>query len=139
MDWVRAESGFDEIFDASGSPRDHYAALVDILGSIDQREIARRERLQNLSLLNQGITFAVYGDRQGTERVFPFDFVPRIVPAAEWKRVEEGLVQRVTALNLFLADVYTDQKCLRDGVIPYELIYTRAEYKRELVGVLPTC
>jgi uncharacterized circularly permuted ATP-grasp superfamily protein len=66
--------------------------MLDVLSALEPREIARRERLQTLSLLNQGITFAVYGDRKGTERVFPFDFVPRIVPAAEWERLEAGLL-----------------------------------------------
>ena len=99
--------------------------------------LRRRERLQQLSLLNQGITFAVYGDREGTERVFPFDFVPRIIPAEEWRQIESGLVQRVTALNLFLKDVYTERACLKEGILPWDLVLSRPEYKRELLGILP--
>ena len=87
--------------------------------------------------MNQGITFTVYGEKDGLERIFPFDFVPRIIPAAEWKRLQDGLVQRITTLNLFLADIYQDQKCLKDGIVPAELILSRKEYKRELLGVIP--
>ncbi len=137
MRWTPQQGGFDEIFDASGSPRPHYAQIVSALDAIGEDEIKRREQLQQLSLLNQGITFAVYGDSGGAERVLPFDLVPRIVPNEEWLSLEAGLIQRVTALNLLLADLYTDQKCLKDGVLPYELILSRAEYSRELRGMLP--
>ncbi len=137
MRWTPQQGGFDEIFDASGSPRPHYAQIVSALDAIGEDEIKRREQLQQLSLLNQGITFAVYGDSGGAERVLPFDLVPRIVPNEEWLSLEAGLIQRVTALNLLLADLYTDQKCLKDGVLPYELILSRAEYNRELRGMLP--
>jgi uncharacterized circularly permuted ATP-grasp superfamily protein len=87
VEWIPESASYDEIFSPGGGTRGHYERVLQILGGLDPREIARRERLQNLSLLNQGITFAVYGDRRGTERVFPFDFVPRIVPAAEWRRL----------------------------------------------------
>ncbi len=137
MKWTPHQSGFDEVFDGTGAPRPHYERIVPTLDSIGEHEIKRRERLQHLSLLNQGITFAVYGDDEGTERVLPFDLVPRIIPNDEWLRIEEGLIQRVTALNLFLSDVYTDQKCLKDGILPYELILGRPEYCRELRGILP--
>jgi uncharacterized circularly permuted ATP-grasp superfamily protein len=138
VDWQLEQGGFDEIFAAGGEPRPHYRTVVGVLGAMEERELARRERLQKLSLLNQGITFTVYGDREGTERVFPFDFVPRIVPREEWERIERGLVQRVTALNLFLRDVYTERRCLQEGIVPWELVLSRKEYKRELVGVVPT-
>src|SRR5438034_4552659 len=87
--------------------------------------------------MDQGITFTVYGEKEGTERIFPFDFVPRIIPAREWERIQAGLVQRVTALNLFILDVYQDQRCLKDGIVPAELVLSRKEYKRELLGVVP--
>lgn len=137
MKWQRDTNGFDEIFAGDGTPRSHYEEIVSVLGDMSDRDLRRRERLQRVSLLNQGITFAVYGDKEGVERVFPFDFVPRVVPPEEWARIESGLVQRVTALNLFLLDVYSDQKCMRDGIVPWELILTRKEYKRELVGIAP--
>lgn len=137
MAWQRQTDGYDEIHDASGRPREHYARLLEVIGEIPSDELARRERLQRLSLLNQGITFAVYGDSEGNERAFPFDFVPRIVPASEWAQIEAGLSQRVTALNLFLKDIYTEQRCLKEGILPHELILSRPEYKRELLGILP--
>ncbi len=137
MSWERIPQAFDEIFGRDGAPRPHYAGVVSVLQSLSERELARRERLQNLSLLNQGITFAVYGDRSGIERVFPFDFVPRIVPVEEWRRLEAGLVQRVTAINLFLLDVYGEQRCLREGIVTWELVLSRKEYKRELRGIAP--
>jgi uncharacterized circularly permuted ATP-grasp superfamily protein len=135
--WRVAAGGFDETFESAGRPRAHYQPVLSILRSFAPPEIGRRERLQQLSLLNQGITFTVYGEKDGIERIFPFDFVPRIIPAPEWRELEAGLIQRVTALNLFLCDVYGEQKCLRDGVLPASLVYSRHEYKRELRGVLP--
>jgi uncharacterized circularly permuted ATP-grasp superfamily protein len=135
--WSIARTGFDEAFEAAGKPRAHYRNVLSILRGFSADEIARRERLQQLSLLNQGITFTVYGEKEGIERIFPFDFVPRIIPAAEWRQIETGLVQRITALNLFLLDVYGEQKCLRDGLLPPELIFSRKEYKRELRGIVP--
>jgi uncharacterized circularly permuted ATP-grasp superfamily protein len=134
---VRAKSGFDEVLEPSGAVRPHYRALVSALESWTPAELARREQLQKLSLMSLGITFTVYGDKEGIERVWPFDFVPRVIPAAEWQRIEAGLVQRVTALNLFLLDVYGEQRCFRDRVLPPELVLSRKEYKRELRSVVP--
>ena len=94
MKWVAAKSGFDEVFGRGQSPRAHYASLISILESFTLEDVARRERLQRLALMNQGITFTVYGEKEGLERIFPFDFVPRIIPAAEWKLVQDGLVWR---------------------------------------------
>src|SRR5207253_7683549 len=118
-------------------PRPHYASLISILDSLSRDDIERRERLQKLALMNQGITFTVYGEAEGLERIFPFDFVPRIIPTAEWRRIQDGLVQRITTLNLFLLDVYHEQRCLKDRVIPPELVLSRREYKRELLGLTP--
>ena len=137
MKWVTSKSGFDEVFDARGRARPHYAALISILESFTREDVDRRERLQKLALMNQGITFTVYGEKDGLERIMPFDFVPRIIPPAEWKTIQDGLVQRITTLNLFLLDVYQEQRCLKDGVIPPELILSRREYKRELLGLTP--
>src|SRR5262245_41925298 len=130
MTWVTTDQGFSEVFTAAGGPRPHYGPLVTGLESFTRTEIDRRERLQTLSLMSQGVTFTVYGEKDGLERIFPFDFVPRIIPAAEWKTIHDGLVQRITALNLFLLDVYQAQNCLRDGVIPAELVLSRREFKR---------
>jgi uncharacterized circularly permuted ATP-grasp superfamily protein len=135
--WVPEKKAFDEAFDRNGAARQHYRPLVSILESFTQGEIERRERLQKLSLMDQGITFTVYGEKEGTERIFPFDFVPRVIPSREWERLQAGLVQRVTALNLFILDVYQGQKCLKDRIVPPEIILSRKEYKRELLNVIP--
>src|SRR2546429_2228359 len=136
--WVcDGSAAFDEAFDRDGEARAHYRGIVSVLESFTQGEVSRRERLQKLALMDQGITFTVYGEKEGLERIFPFDFVPRIVTAREWERLETGLVQRVTALNLFIADVYGEQKCLRDRVLPPALLLSRREYKRELLDVRP--
>jgi uncharacterized circularly permuted ATP-grasp superfamily protein len=135
--WVVEKERFDEIFDRAGAPRSHYRALINLLRGFTPAEIERRERLQKLSLMNQGITFTVYGEKDGIERIFPFDFVPRIIPAAEWQRVQTGLIQRISAINLFLLDLYQDQRCLKDGLVPPDLVFSRKEYKRELLGVVP--
>src|SRR5437016_14637975 len=137
MNWAPATTGYDEVFEADGRPRSHYAPLISIMDSLTPEDVERRERLQKLALMDQGITFTVYGEKEGLERIFPFDFVPRIVTAREWERLETGLVQRVTALNLFIADVYGEQKCLRDRVLPPALLLSRREYKRELLNVRP--
>ena len=137
MKWVPDTTAYDETFDRTAAPRPHYRPLVTTLEAFTQAEIDRRERLQKISLVDQGITFTVYGEKDGIERIFPFDFVPRIIPVREWERIEAGLVQRVTALNLFINDVYQDQKCLKDRVIPPELVLSRREYKRELLRVTP--
>src|SRR4029450_13825807 len=137
MKWMASKAGFDEVFGRPSAPRTHYAALISILESFTLDDVARRERLQRLALMNQGITFTVYGEKDGLARIFPFAFAPRIIPASEWKLLQDGLVQRITALNLFLLDIYQEQKCLRDNVIPAELVYSRREYKRELGGGVP--
>jgi uncharacterized circularly permuted ATP-grasp superfamily protein len=137
MKWVPDTSAYDETFDRSAAPRPHYRPLVATLESFTLAEIDRRERLQKISLVDQGITFTVYGEKEGIERIFPFDFVPRIIPAREWEKIEAGLIQRVRALNLFINDIYQEQRCLKDRIIPPELVLSRREYKRELLRLTP--
>src|SRR5262249_13705951 len=92
--WLTEKKAFDEAFEGGGTARSHYRPLVSILESFTQSEIERRERLQKLSLMDQGITFTVYGEKEGTERIFPFDFVPRGIPAREWERLQAGRLPR---------------------------------------------
>ncbi len=125
---------FDEMFDNQGRPRPHYEKLHRTLGAMTATEFRARCELADLTLVNQGITFTVYGDAQGVEKPFPVDLVPRIVPAGEWAHVSRGLEQRVRALNLFLHDVYHDGKILKDGVVPRELIVNAPNYRRAFVG-----
>ena len=105
---------YDEMFLASGEPRPHYSKLFQKLSAMAPAQFEERRKLADLSFLIQGITFTVYSDGQGTERLFPFDLIPRIIPYSEWERIERGLAQRVVALNLFLQDVYGRQCIFRD-------------------------
>ncbi len=107
---------FDEMFGEPQRPRPAARALVQFINRLPEGELLRRQRSAERALLNMGITFNVYGDSAGTERIFPFDLVPRIVAAAEWRRIERGLKQRIHALNLFIDDVYHEQKIVKDGV-----------------------
>ncbi|MCF6138875.1 circularly permuted type 2 ATP-grasp protein [Pseudalkalibacillus berkeleyi] len=118
------ESFFDEMLQEIGRPRSHYQTLYDRLSDLPDEELKTRHEAAQQNFLRQGITFTVYNDNQGSERTIPFDFVPNIIPKDEWKKLEEGLIQRVKALNLFLDDIYNDQQILKDGLIPRELVVT---------------
>ena len=126
---------FDEMFAADGQLRPHYSRLYEELASLLPADFEERRRLADSAFLLQGITFTVYSDGQGTERLFPFDLVPRILPWHEWDRIERGLTQRVLALNLFLQDVYGAQRILKDRKIPRSLIYSCRHFRREMIGV----
>ena len=126
---------FDEMFAAPGQPRPHYATMFQELSGMAPSQFEELRKLADFSFLLQGITFTVYSDGRGTERLFPFDLVPRIVPHAEWERIERGLGQRVRALNLFLQDVYGPQRILKDRVIPRSLVYSCRHFCRHMIGV----
>jgi uncharacterized circularly permuted ATP-grasp superfamily protein len=126
---------FDEMFKDIDVPRPHYEPVYGQLSSLGNSALQSRRRMADLSFRNQGITFTVYNDESGVERIFPFDPVPRIVPASEWQSIEQGLQQRMTALNMFCHDVYHQQRILREGVVPPELIYSAAMFRREMVNI----
>src|SRR6266545_5515920 len=128
---------FDEMFEAPGLPRPHYRALADRLAALSVEEFEERRHAVDVSFLNQGIGFTVYGQDEGLERIFPFDLIPRVIPGNEWNHIERGLVQRVRALNLFLNDVYHGQRILRDGRIPADLVFGARHFRREMIGVDP--
>src|SRR5215212_9361160 len=111
------------------SVRPHYRKLFGRFKEMPREEFERKRALAESTFLSQGITFTVYNDDQGTERIFPFDLLPRIIPAAEWEKIERGLVQRITALNLFLHDIYHQQHILRDGVIPKSIVWEAAHFR----------
>jgi uncharacterized circularly permuted ATP-grasp superfamily protein len=129
------DTAYDEMFDAGGGPRPQYGALYRRLLDLPVEELHYLQQSADLSFLNQGITFTVYGEEQGTERIFPYDLVPRILTAAEWQTIERGLTQRITALNLFLKDIYHEGRALAAGIIPRELVYTCRHYRREMRGI----
>ncbi len=125
---------YDEMFDRGLRPRPHYEVLFRRLQDMTPEEFRRRKATTDLSMLQDGVGFTVYRQEEGIERVWPMDPVPRIIPAAEWDRIERGLVQRLTALNLFLKDVYHDQLILRDRVLDPRLVHEGGFFRREFVG-----
>jgi uncharacterized circularly permuted ATP-grasp superfamily protein len=129
------DQAFDEMREPSGELRPQYRALAETLAALPPDELQRRKQSADLSFLTQGITFTVYGRDEGTERIFPYDLLPRLVTAQEWDRIERGLTQRITALNEFLRDIYSDAKILSDHVVPQELIYSCKHYRRQMRGL----
>jgi uncharacterized circularly permuted ATP-grasp superfamily protein len=126
---------YDEMFSAPGVPRPHYEALFQTLLDLPPEELRKSQQAADLSFLHQGITFTVYGNDEGTERVFPNDLLPRIIPNSEWRKIENGLTQRIAALNLFLEDIYHQGRILADGIVPRELVYSCRHFRREMRGL----
>ncbi|MBL9188587.1 MAG: circularly permuted type 2 ATP-grasp protein [Opitutaceae bacterium] len=118
----------------AGGTRPHYHRLAERLGRLPEDEFNRRRAAVDSAFLRRGVTFTVYNDTQGTERIFPFDLIPRIIPDHEWRRIEAGLIQRLHALNLFLDDVYHGQKCLKDKIVPAALILGAKHFRREFMN-----
>ncbi len=127
---------FDEMFlpGPGGGVRPHYRRLAQRLDTLPQDEFDRRRAAVDLAFLRRGVTFTVYNDSQGTERIFPFDLIPRVIPSNEWKRLDAGLIQRLTALNLFLDDIYHGQKVLKDKIIPASLVLGAKHFRREFMN-----
>ncbi|MCC7535691.1 MAG: circularly permuted type 2 ATP-grasp protein [Deltaproteobacteria bacterium] len=128
---------YDEIFDARGAPRPGLDRVVRLLEGIGPNELRTRQRLADEAFLKSGVTFSVYADQRGVERIFPFDLVPRVVSAREWEPVRRGLEQRVRALNAFLADVYGDQRILAEGRIPRHLVEASKGFLPAMRGIRP--
>ncbi|MEX0728319.1 MAG: circularly permuted type 2 ATP-grasp protein [Planctomycetaceae bacterium] len=133
----RTEGFYDELFDAGGLPRHEAELLIWKINALSAGELQQHQGAIERSLLNLGITFNVYGDAQGTERIWPFDIIPRIVPAAEWDQIERGLKQRIRALNLFIHDVYHEQHILNEGIVPAELLKTARCFREACRGLNP--
>lgn len=125
---------WDEMFGAGGI-RPAYRHLVAAIQNLSQEEMNHKDELAKKLFMSQGITFTVYSSGEGIEKIFPFDIVPRIIEAAEWKHIEEGIKQRLKALNIFLKDIYNQQFIIRDGVVPARLIYTCPNFVRQMVNV----
>jgi uncharacterized circularly permuted ATP-grasp superfamily protein len=133
----RPKLGFDEMFTAEGLPRANVLPVVERLTSLADGQLMRQQIAAEVMLRNMGITFAVYGHSDGTEKVWPFDILPRVIESSEWNRLEKGLKQRIRALNLFLDDIYNDRRILRDRVLPEELILSAKTYRAHCVGQRP--
>lgn len=125
---------YDEMMASGGQIRPHYGRLHERLGTLSEDDFNKRRAAVDLAFLRRGVTFTVYNDSEGTERIFPFDLIPRIIPAKEWAQLEAGLIQRITALNLFLHDIYHEQKILKDKVLPAAQILTAKHFRREFMN-----
>ncbi len=137
---MAATKAFDEIWGHGGpdAPRAEFAALAEWIASTPPDELARRQQSAEATFRQLGITFAVYGESEAAERIIPFDIVPRVFLPGEWKRLSEGLVQRVEAINAFLEDIYSgDQRIVKEGIIPPELIYLNEQFRPEVNGIRP--
>lgn len=137
FDDYQTESFFDEFFDEKGLPKGEVRILIEQINALPDYELRTRQEAIERALMRMGITFAVYGDTQGNEKIFPFDIVPRIVSAIEWAHVEAGLKQRIKALNLFIDDIYHEQNILNDEVVPRNLLEDAASYRPECQGLNP--
>ncbi|MEE4112633.1 MAG: circularly permuted type 2 ATP-grasp protein, partial [Desulfobacteraceae bacterium] len=128
---------YDELIDVDGNPRPGSQLLVDKIESLPPGDLAIRQKAAEALLLKMGITFNVYGRDEGTEKIMPFDIIPRIVSASDWQQIESGLKQRIFALNEFIQDVYNDKKILKDKVVPEDLVLTSRTYRKECEGFSP--
>ena len=128
---------YDEMFDQAGQPRPEAKLLLETIGSLGDGQLQRCQQAAERILVQLGITFNVYGDSAGTERPFPFDLVPRIVRTEEWDWIERGLKQRIHALNQFIDDIYHNQRIIKDGIIPEEVVRTAASFRPQCVGINP--
>lgn len=125
---------WDEMFENQGI-RPLYQKMVTAINRLSADEMNHKDELAKKLFMSQGVTFTVYSSGEGIEKIFPFDIIPRLIGAAEWKHIETGIKQRLKALNIFLHDIYHDQFIVRDGIIPIQLIYSCPGFIRAMVGV----
>ena len=139
INWERYKTGafYDELIAASGEPRPESRALTAYLGSLSPEEVKLRKTAADLAIRAMGITFTVYSEGQNIDRQWPFDIIPRVVPAHEWRRTEAGLKQRLIALNCFIHDIYNGQRILRAGVIPEDILASSKNFRQQCVGMQP--
>ncbi len=135
FDSYDTENFYDELIESPGVPRPGARILVERIASLPDGDILNRQKAAETSMYNMGITFTVYGDDEGTEKIFPFDIIPRIVEARDWEYIERGLKQRIQALNLFIDDIYHEQKILKDKIIPEDMIRLAASFRPQCVGL----
>jgi len=139
MDFADYDLGpfYDEMFEAPGRPRPGCRMLYEKILSLPAGEVLTRQSAAEQALYDMGITFTVYGHEDGTEKIFPFDIIPRVIKAAEWDVLERGLIQRITALNLFIDDVYHQGRIVSDGIVPRSVVETSSGYFKECQGLNP--
>lgn len=133
----KTEGFFDELLTEKLVPRQGAELLVERINALTDQEIIARQREIEAALLRMGITFTVYGDDAGTEKIFPFDLIPRIVQPSDWNHIEAGLKQRIAALNQFINDIYHEQRIVKEGIIPREMLEKAKSFRPECVGLNP--
>src|SRR5690606_39274959 len=138
VDWAKYRSStYDELIAADGTPRPAAHRLVEYLAGLSDRAVGERPLAADVVAGVRGITFTVYSDGRDVDRTLPFDMIPRVLPRSEWERTAAGLEQRIRALNLFIGDLYREQRIIRDGVFPRELLENSASFRPQCVGVEP--
>ena len=139
LDWQQYPAGafYDELVAPGGTPRQAARTLCEHLGKLSDAELTERRTAAELAISVMGITFTVYSEGNMIDRAWPFDIVPRIIPLTEWTRIEAGLKQRVQALNLFIDDLYHEQKVIRDGILPAEILAQSVNFRPQCVGITP--
>ena len=137
FDFYDPENFYDELFSSRGKPRSHSVSLIEHMSNLGIEKLEQQRLTAEIALYKLGVTFNVYSDNRGVEKIFPFDIIPRIIPAQEWTYLETGLKQRIQALNLFLNDIYSEQKIVNDGKIPAEVINTASGFLQPCVGIKP--
>ncbi|AJR03318.1 circularly permuted type 2 ATP-grasp protein [Siansivirga zeaxanthinifaciens] len=126
---------WDEMYNENAEFRPQYQRFIEYLKNSSVEKLSKKEDLSKQLFMSQGVTFTVYNDNEGIEKIFPFDIVPRVITASEWDKIERGIKQRLKALNLFIKDIYNEQFIIKDGIIPGELIYSCPNFLREMKGV----
>ena len=139
IDWNNYQVGgfYDELIDQNGVPRPMSRELVSYLGKLSDRQLKSRQAAADRAIIEMGITFTVYSEGENIDRAWPLDIIPRVIEAGEWDHVEAGLKQRLTALNLFINDVYHDQAIMREGVVPSEILLSSKDYLSQCQGINP--
>ena len=139
IEWTTYDPGefYDEMISSPGNPRRAAHAIASYLQRLSAKQLGRRQHAADLAIAEMGVTFTVYSEGTNIDRTWPFDIIPRIVPLKEWSRIEEGLQQRMTALNMFIHDLYNDQKILHDGILPRKLISGSKSFLPQCVGASP--
>ena len=140
IDWKHYDPGefYDELISTPGYPRAAARPLAAWLRSLSDEDMQSRKVDAELAIIDKGVTFTVYSDGENIDRAWPFDIIPRVMPVREWRNIEAGLKQRLQALNLFIHDLYHDQKIIRDGIIPKALIEQSKGFRKECIGITPT-
>lgn len=137
FDQYQTQGFYDELFGSKGRPRAAASPIVEQINALGGKELRRRQKAAEIALHQLGITFNVYGDKAGQEKILPFDIIPRIVEAKEWDVLERGLKQRIHALNLFIDDIYNEKRILKDNIIPTEMILSSQCYLKQCEGLRP--